>query len=765
MKQIGRLFLGILCLTMGMTIAGCGNKEGKENTTTADNDAFTYSAKTLSGTIPDIDSLIVMGDRKYIRYYEKNQETKEYDMHVVAFEVTDGQAQVASQEIKLGQQGRYVEQLDASPAGGFVTVEKIYPETEEQIDDYEAYQKQIVTFLCRYDENGKLLMENDISDFLRQNQEYYINRTVSDEQGNICIMGDQKVYFMDAQGKNVGKADIPNWIDATCYGKSGKAYISYYDDASDKYVISQIDIANQKLNPMGTEFSYVRTMGAGIDKELLFVTDDTLQEYDIQNQTADTLCKLLDCDVVSDQLRQIYGMNNGTALLFTENFESNNEELLELRKLDASEVVEKQIITIANLYNDGRLNEYIVGFNKSNDKYRVTSKYYIDASTEWTENTMSDAVTAMQNDLVSGSGAGDVICLSEMLPVDALASKGVLEDLTPYIEASDDISLDDYLDKVIQASTRDGKVICLPRNFSIQTVIGKTAVVGDKEGWSLKDVEELSKKYPESSLFNYSSKESMLDTLLSMTWTQFMDESNGTCSFNQEAFKSILTVCAGYPDEYDWENDNKGMAAKIKDNDVLLADSYVYDFNGIQNAECYFEDSPITYIGYPTVDGSCGTIMNVANSYGILSKSKNKDGAWEFMKYVANYPYQSGYEYAFPSKKEAYREMKDSALHVEYLKDENGEYILDENGEKIPEGGGGGFEDKDGWFYEFHPVTQEEVDRVEYLIDISVPASTRINDNVIKIITEEAAPFFKGQKTVDEVCDIIQSRLSIYMKE
>ena len=89
MKQIRKLLLGAICLTLGMTIAGCGNKEGKENGTTANKDAFTYSAKTLSGTIPDIESLIVMGDRKYIRYYEKNKETNEYEMHVVPFEVTD----------------------------------------------------------------------------------------------------------------------------------------------------------------------------------------------------------------------------------------------------------------------------------------------------------------------------------------------------------------------------------------------------------------------------------------------------------------------------------------------------------------------------------------------------------------------------------------------------------------------------------------------------------------------------------------------------
>ena len=33
------------------------------------------------------------------------------------------------------------------------------------------------------------------------------------------------------------------------------------------------------------------------------------------------------------------------------------------------------------------------------------------------------------------------------------------------------------------------------------------------------------------------------------------------------------------------------------------------------------------------------------------------------------------------------------------------------------------------------------------------------------MITEEAEAFFKGQKTAKEVADIIQSRISMYVKE
>ena len=38
-------------------------------------------------------------------------------------------------------------------------------------------------------------------------------------------------------------------------------------------------------------------------------------------------------------------------------------------------------------------------------------------------------------------------------------------------------------------------------------------------------------------------------------------------------------------------------------------------------------------------------------------------------------------------------------------------------------------------------------------------------DEVLNIINEEAEPFYKGQKSVDEVASVIQSRIKIYVGE
>ncbi len=71
---------------------------------------------------------------------------------------------------------------------------------------------------------------------------------------------------------------------------------------------------------------------------------------------------------------------------------------------------------------------------------------------------------------------------------------------------------------------------------------------------------------------------------------------------------------------------------------------------------------------------------------------------------------------------------------------------------------------EDGWTYEYHTTTQEEVDQVLALIEVARPTVSQ-NSNVMAIIAEEAEAFYKGQKSAAEVADVIQRRIQNYVDE
>ena len=54
--------------------------------------------------------------------------------------------------------------------------------------------------------------------------------------------------------------------------------------------------------------------------------------------------------------------------------------------------------------------------------------------------------------------------------------------------------------------------------------------------------------------------------------------------------------------------------------------------------------------------------------------------------------------------------------------------------------------------------------QVRELVAAAHPAAAT-SDEVLSIIQEEAEPFFQDQKSLDEVVNIIQSRLNIYVSE
>ena len=70
----------------------------------------------------------------------------------------------------------------------------------------------------------------------------------------------------------------------------------------------------------------------------------------------------------------------------------------------------------------------------------------------------------------------------------------------------------------------------------------------------------------------------------------------------------------------------------------------------------------------------------------------------------------------------------------------------------------------DNWDVDIYAATQEEINGIRHLIEIARPLS-RESEEIYAIIGEEAAPYFAGQKSAEEVANIIQSRVRIYVSE
>ena len=115
--------------------------------------------------------------------------------------------------------------------------------------------------------------------------------------------------------------------------------------------------------------------------------------------------------------------------------------------------------------------------------------------------------------------------------------------------------------------------------------------------------------------------------------------------------------------------------------------------------------------------------------------------------------YQESIQYSFPVTVDALEKQAEEALKPQTYIDENGEEQIAETITVI-----GGEEVK------IPQTTKEDTDFVINFLK-SLKDTARYDQQLLNIISEETAPYFKGQKSVEEVMDIIQNRAQMYINE
>ena len=194
------------------------------------------------------------------------------------------------------------------------------------------------------------------------------------------------------------------------------------------------------------------------------------------------------------------------------------------------------------------------------------------------------------------------------------------------------------------------------------------------------------------------------------------------------------------------------MQASYREGRSLLSNEYVYQFSNIRELEDGKFGGEVTFIGYPVSNGS-GTVISANNTFAITTKAKNPQGAWEFVKYFLSDEYQNEVGGNFPVKLSAYDKLMQEAKEKPFYMDENNNKVEYDNTYWIG-----------NTSVNIGVNTDADNEKMMNLIK-SATSVYSYDTDLMKIITEEAAAYFAGQKSVDEVADIIQNRASTYISE
>ena len=386
----------------------------------------------------------------------------------------------------------------------------------------------------------------------------------------------------------------------------------------------------------------------------------------------------------------------------------------------------------------------ILDFNRENNGYRITVKQYMDVSDEL------DAYTQFNMDILAGN-MPDILAIDPDLPLQNLISKGLLADVGELISKDQELADVEFMDNFFDALRVDGVLYHVVLSVKVNTLVAKKSIVGDRIGWNAEEFSKVLESLPEGmEVVSEMSRYDYLAGFMDFCAGEIIDYDLGVCHFDSPEFKAALEFAATLPEtaeaygdgEYEVRPQSFSYDSRYIENKVLLQPvtiSKVWDLcNWINGA--LGEDG--AYVGFPSDSREGGWLQINGTCFVLSSQSDHLEEAWELVRYILTEDYQTWNlgRSGLPTRKDVFE------AGVQYAAGYEG--LCWVNDEKL------------------HPpaLTSEQLDMaVEFIEGVH---HQKFNDKIImNIIYEEADSYFKGQKNVEKVMEVIQNRVRLYLQE
>lgn len=608
-----------------------------------------------------------------------------------------------------------------------------------------------------YSESGEELFNIQIGNEVEEGEWYYINSIDYLANGQICIHSTNGIELVNADGtydKVISFEALESY--SVLENKDGNLCVLCYGDTGlDVYTV---DMTAGKINQEAMQLPFNLgnyTLYGGNDCDLYLSDMSGIYTYNFGDANVKKIMDFIDSDIATTTLSGVSGIDETHFFGCRYDEASEQQAAAIYTKVAPEDVPDKETIVLAGNWIDHSIRMRAVDFNKANEQYRIS---VVDYSQYNTQDDYSLGMERLNSDIVAGN-VPDIIYATSEMRMENYINKGLLADLNTFIENDPEIKREDYFENVFDIFSKDGKLYQVTPSYYVFSVYGKTADVGETPGWTMDELNALKeKKGPEVEIFSETTASSVILYSMIFGGAEYIDWETGECSFDSKDFIDLLTFAKQFPAEIDYsvmEYDEAYWASyetMYREGRALLMASTISDFTDFNIIEKGTFGEDVTLIGFPNEEKQSGAIA-ANTSFSISAKSDYQDGAWQFVRYYLTDEYQSNVDYGFPLKKSAMEAKAAEARKKPSYEDENGQLVEYDNTYYL-----------NGQEIIIPPMTQEETDELIQYIS-SIQKKYTYNEDISNILNEECAPYFAGQKQAEEVADIVQSRVQIYVNE
>ncbi len=338
----------------------------------------------------------------------------------------------------------------------------------------------------------------------------------------------------------------------------------------------------------------------------------------------------------------------------------------------------------------------------------------------------------------------DIIIMQRKL-LEAMREAKLIKELDEII---DDETKQQIFPGVLQAGIIDGKLYGVPFEASISVLLTNKNNL-DADGWDFKEFKQKYEnamkagtlKRPESLSYTLSPRQLLYDFCLqSIERSGFVDYDAGTCRFDSEEFIEVLSFCKKYGEK---ESSDKYLTREEMVSEVRNGEAFslpcaggliIYSNYRAALGEDYCP-ALIPFYGTPSVVATC------YDTIAVNVKSNKTEIISDFLNFLLSVEAQGKYSTDW---------IRKDVIEDRVINGENGEAMFLKEGNGVIS-------------LAARPDGTSFADEYVKLMENAVTVSWQ--DEISAIVFEESDAFFAGGKTVEEVTQIIQDRVSIYLSE
>lgn len=653
-----------------------------------------------------------------------------------------------------------VDSLDSNPGMAFETKDGKFGLVEHTMKNDGFY-----TDILMFNEKGEMISKEPLS-FSEQAMSSWNGKSTILPSGNILLTNLGVVVLVDGNGKELwclapdDRSTMQNGSIHDAFVIDGKIYFLYVNDWDYpvKRYIRQIDEATG--DPVGDMIDISPNVPEKIfqgNDAVFAVGANGIVKVDLRSGDMEAVINWNETDINWFNLKtdSCHMVSEGEICFLESSYDADKDEtktfVTHFKRAASNPHAGKTLLHLSayGLY-DSSLIDLLIDYNiRPDGKARVMTYDMSDDVDASIPGNAANADMAYKVFLEMRSGTGPDL-LMNFTDFGEFENEEVLCDLNPYIDGSSGIQRSEYYDNIFRAFETDGKLFQMPLVVQGWGIMGNSDICGQRYGWTYADFLSMCGDLPDGStaFFDITAEDLMVD-ILSSDISYYVDYSSGEAKFDSQEFKDLLQIAKqcevsrsrqSFGDDYETDPALDGLSAKSW---VMLP----YLLDGADNVARYkrVNYGRLSFMGFPSVSGSgFGAMANM--SVGISSFSEHKEEAWDFVMYLLEKDslVDLGGSYGIPVSREALDEKTKTQVAA-----------LEKQNQETPDdpalGPKDSIEDSDINTY-FALV--EHIDRKI----ANYPA-------IMNVVKEEAAAYFADQRSVDDVCAIIQNRVELILQE